>query len=212
MIIGGAGQCISILMAIGPACHYNDDEANPSALIALAVIGAIFSGFGAAVLWISSATYAAVCAAPTNRGFFFGFSYALFLCAMSVANIITWSLLSSLNEKRTVATAIAICTILSFHSIIFMFCIDEPLICQSDEDQGHILQASELSKVNDYFTNKSGASYMQESYFIKNEEKTDGFPSPNTSELREEEDDSILPTEGNDKKMTGTSAQNLTPA
>ena len=129
----------------------------------MVIVGAVFDGLSAAMLWIASATYVAACAAPTNRGFFFGFSYAFFLCGMAIANLITWRFLTSLDQVDTVTTLVAVCSLLSALACVCLFSISEPLICQSDEDQGHILQASELSKVNDYFTNKSGVSTVVDS-------------------------------------------------
>ena len=67
MIIGAAGQCAFVLLAIGPACGYNGSEIHfVKTLNSVVIISTIFTGLGQAVLWISSATYVAFCAAPTN--------------------------------------------------------------------------------------------------------------------------------------------------
>ena len=83
------------MTSIGPACNPDDISAFATAVV---IIGAIFDGLGIAILYIASVTYAAICAAPMNRGFFFGFSYASICGAMAFADLITAGLVTSFDQ------------------------------------------------------------------------------------------------------------------
>ena len=132
LILGGIGQCIYVLTSIGPALNY--DGSKKILIIIVVIIGAAVDGLSSAIILIASATYAAACSAPTNRGFFFGFFYATYLGTVTVANLISWSLLTSLDQNSTITVLVSICSLASVFSCICLFFIKEPLVYQSDED------------------------------------------------------------------------------
>ena len=46
------------------------------------------NGFGAGILWVAQGKYIADCASDDNRGFFYSYSWAIFMCSQILGNLI----------------------------------------------------------------------------------------------------------------------------
>lgn len=82
--LGSLGHFAYVFASILPAYSYDYPERNQffdstATIITILMIGAILNGIGAGILWCAFGVYTSECATPSNKGFFFGLFWFIYM-------------------------------------------------------------------------------------------------------------------------------------
>ena len=163
LVIGGFGHFCFVLAQIFPAVRYDYPDStsivtNDGFIITLLIICAILNGFGASLIWVANGSYISQCATPKTKGFFYGFFWVVYMSSQVVGSVIGAVILKSGKGQTYFYVSLAILAALA--SLSF-FLIRKPLLVETEEEkETMVLQANQLSQVQDYMTQGDESMYQ----------------------------------------------------
>jgi MFS family permease len=142
LFIGGLCYAFWILCFLPPAM-YPDHKADPNPsflynknfIYFLSLFSAAINGFGAGILWVAQGNYVAECATNANKGFFFGYFWAFFMCSQVLGNLIAALILGNLAQS----TYYIVMTIVAFTGTGVFLLLKKPIKSVEDLPQIEVI-------------------------------------------------------------------------
>ena len=161
LILGGFGHFCFVFAQIFPAMKYDNPSSDSvftsdAFITGILVVCALINGTGAALIWVSNGNYISQCATPKTKGLFYGFFWIVFMSSQVVGSLIGAAILESGKDQSFFYLSLAV--LAACASLSFWF-TRKPLVLETEEERkSMILQAHQLSQVQDYMT-QEGESY-----------------------------------------------------